>query len=361
MIRSAASLQPVLDAIASARRVAVDTEFHSERHFYPRLMLVQLRVDDGDAILVDPLSGIDLRPLGEALSRVPLLVHGGAMDLQILHRVAGLRPSSVFDTQIAAGCAGDGFPVRLQELVRRHLDLRVPKTETLSDWSQRPLSPDQLRYAADDVLLLGPLADALVAKLESLGNTETAAAATLEHVQRALLPEDDEQAWRAVPGAHLLDATERAILKSLAAWRDRAARERDLPRSNVVSDAMLLDLARRQPATPETLRANRRMPSQVWKRDGAAVLDCIARGRDATPPPPVGARPRAWTELVLAAGRVVESRRGIAPELVLNEATLERLYGGRPIEAWRKIGLGPEFMAFVAGEKAIVLPGEWRN
>lgn len=359
MIRTASELEPVLSAIASAGRVALDTEFHSERHFRPRLMLVQLRVDDGEAVLIDPLSGVDLRPLGEALSRVPLLVHGGAMDLQILHREAGLRPTAVFDTQIAAGFAGDGYPVRLQELVRRHLDLRVPKAETLSDWSQRPLTAEQLRYAADDVLLLEPLAAALRRRLDERGNTEAAAACTAEHVERALAPEDDTQAWRAVPGAHLLDAPERAVLQALTAWRDAAARERDLPRSNVVSDALLLDLARRQPTTVDGLRANRRMPSQVWKRDGAAVLARIAEGRVAPPPPPPTGRSRAWTDLVTAAGRIVEAQRGVATELVLTEGVLDRLAAAQPIEPWRVSTLGEDFLAFVSGRRGLALPGRW--
>lgn len=361
MIRTSAALQPALDAIAGARRVAVDTEFHAERHFHPRLMLIQLRADRGPAWIVDPLADLDLAPLGEALSNVPLLLHGGAMDLQILHREIGMRPTSVFDTQIAAGCAGGGFPIRLQELVRRHLDLLVPKAETLSDWSQRPLSPDQLRYAADDVLLLEPLADALDEKLAAFGNTEIAAACTAEHVARCLLPEDHAQAWRTVPGAHLLDDTERAVLQALAAWRDGAAQERDVVRSNVVSDSMLLDLARRQPATFEALRANRRMPSQVWKREGPAVLACIAAGRTATPPPGPVSRGRLWRELVGVGARTAEAERGVAPELVLAEGTLDRLAAGLPIESWRASALGPEFTAFLEGRKGIVLPGEWKD
>ncbi len=359
MIRTSAALQPLLAAITGARRVALDTEFHSERYFHPRLMLIQLRADEGPAWLVDPLADLDLAPLGAALSEVPLLLHGGVMDLQILHREIGMRPCSVFDTQIAAGCAGDGFPIRLQELVRRHLDLRVPKAETLSDWSQRPLSADQRRYAADDVLLLGPLAKALEAKLEALGNTDIAAACTAEHVARALLPEDYENAWRTVPGAHLLDDTERAVLQVLAAWRDRAAQERDLARPNVVSDSMLLDLARRQPATVEALRANRRMPSQVWKRDGAAVLACIAAGRTAPAPPSPTSRGRLWRELVGVAARTAETERGVAPELVLNDATVERLANGLAIEAWRDLALGEGFREFMLGRKGIVLPGRW--
>ncbi|MDP2313326.1 MAG: HRDC domain-containing protein [Pseudomonadota bacterium] len=361
MIRSSAALQPVLDAIAGARRVAVDTEFHSERHFYPRLMLIQIRVDEGPAWLVDPLADLDLAPLGAALSRVPLLLHGGVMDLQILHREIGMRPCSVFDTQIAAGCAGDGFPIRLQELVRRHLDLRIPKAETLSDWSQRPLSADQLHYAADDVLLLGPLADALTARLEAMGTTAIAEACTAEHVERALAAEDHSTAWRVVPGNQLLDDTERAVLQALAAWRDRTAQERDVARSNVVSDAMLLDIARRQPGTFESLRANRRMPSQIWKRDGAAVLACVAAGRVAPPPPAPASRGRLWRELVGAAARTAEAERGVAPELVLTDATLDRLADNRAIEPWRESALGPSFRAFIEGRRGIVLPGRWTD
>lgn len=339
--------------------MAVDTEFHSERHFHPRLMLIQLRADLGPAWLVDPLADLDLAPLGKALSEVPLLLHGGVMDLQILHREIGMRPISVFDTQISAGCAGGGFPIRLQELVRRHLDMRVPKTETLSDWSQRPLSADQLRYAADDVLLLEPLAGALEAKVAALGNTEIAAACTAEHVARALLPEDHQQAWRTVPGAHLLDDKERAVLQALAAWRDGAAQDRDVARSNVVSDSMLLDLARRQPTSFDALRANRRMPSQVWKREGSAVLACVAAGQTATPPPGPVSRGRLWRELVGVAARTSEAERGVAPELVLTEATIDRLAAGLPIESWRQSALGPEFSAFLEGRKGIFLPGKW--
>lgn len=359
MIRTTADLLPVLDAIAAGRRVALDTEFHSERHFYPRLMLIQLRVDNGPAWLVDPLGDIDLAPLGAALSTVPLLVHGGAMDLQILHREMGVRPLAVFDTQIAAGCVGDGFPVRLQELLRRHLDIHVAKTETLSDWSVRPLSPEQLRYAADDVLLLAPLAAALEARLEASGNAALFEACTAEHVARALLPEDETAAWRSIPGAHLLDDRERAVLQALAAWRDSEARARDVTRSNVVSDAMLLDLARRQPTTYEALRANRRMPSQVWKRDGAAVLARVVAGRSAPPPPAPASRSRLWKDLVTAAARTAEAERGFAPELVLTDATLDRLAAGLPIEAWRREALGDQFHRFLSGKIGVRLPGAW--
>ena len=361
MIQTSAGLAPLLAELEVARRVAVDTEFHSERHYFPRLMLVQIRVDEGRPRLVDPLSGIDLRPLGAALSKAPLiLLHGGVMDLQILHRETGFVPRRVFDTQIAAGFAGGGYPIRLQELVKRFLDIHLPKTETLSDWSTRPLSEDQLRYAADDVLLLGQLVDAICARLDARGFAELAEAATRDLVARALAPDDKWELWRQIPGVNVLDPQERAVLRELAAWRDDTARERDTPRSSVVSDAMLLDLSRRQPASFEALRANRRMPSQVWKRDGAAVLAAVSRGMAGHPIPGRDAGDKLWAELVLAAGRVAEAETGIARELVLNDAVLERLAKGADVEPWREAALGPRFMDFVAGRMGIGVPARWR-
>lgn len=356
MIRSGEALEPVLAAVRRARRVAIDTEFHSERHYYPRLMLIQLRVDEEAPCLIDPLADLDLAPLGEALSGPPLLLHGGTVDLQLLHRTIGLRPGPVFDTQTAAGCAGDGYPVRLQELVRRHLGRHLPKTETLSDWSLRPLSDDQLRYAADDVMLLGPLADAITRRLEERGNAEIAHACTQELVARALVPDDPDLAWRTVPGSHLLDDSERATLAELAAWRELAARERDVPRAAIASDAVLLDLARRQPPTLDALRSNRRMPAQVWKRDGAAVLGCVARSRSRAAPSAV-ARPRPWLDLVWGAARALSHQNGIAAELLLGEAELDRLARGEPVEGWRARALGSVFQSFLNGECAIRIDG----
>jgi ribonuclease D len=359
VIRDQAVLDALLPRLAAARRVAVDTEFHTERHFHPRLMLLQLRPDDGEAVLVDPLAGLDLRGLGGALAIPELLVHGGAWDVQILHDLTGLRPNAVFDTQVAAGFVGDGFPVRLQELTRRHIARFLPKTETLSDWSRRPLSPQQVEYALDDVRVLGPLADALLAELRARGNEEVARECMRDFYERALLPPNDQTAWQKIPGAHLLDDPERAVLQSLTAWRDARARDLDVPRQNVLSDALLLDLARRRPTNVEAMRANRRMPSQATRRDAAEILECVAMGLDAPPPPALRARPAVWTDLVRAAARVAETKSGVAPELLLDEDTLSRLFSGAPIENWRRSALGDEFLAFLGCKSSMALPGNF--
>jgi ribonuclease D len=360
LIRTTPALENACEALALARTVAVDTEFHSERRYYPELMLIQLRCDDGEPMLVDPLADIDLTPLGQALAQARVVVHGGQTDVQVLARALGTPLHVQFDTQIAAGCVGSGFPVRLQELTRIHLGRHMPKGETLSDWSQRPLSAQQLGYAADDVLVLGPLEAALQLALEARGTTEIAAHLLEEQLAIALAPEVDEDAWRSVAGAQVLEGPDRAIARELAAWRQSEARRRDVPRHSIVADAILTDLARRAPTNMESLRANRRMPTNVWKREGEAILSAILRGRDAPPVPPLHPRPRAWMDLVRAAGRVVEARLGVAVDLLLPDRVVTALAGRQPIDSWRKIALGPDFFAFLEGTSRLEMPAPLR-
>lgn len=351
------AFRAALPRVAEARVVAVDTEFHTERRFLPELMLLQMRVDEDEPLLVDPdpRRGLPLHELGPLLARVPVLVHGGAADVQLLRRATGARPNVVFDTQVAAACAGEGYPARLQELVWRNLGLLLDKTWTLSDWARRPLTAVQLTYAAEDVLVLGELRARIEARLSERGTTAIAAAATAELLERALDADDDADAWRTVTGAHLLDGAEAAVLQALAAWRQAAARDRDVPRHTVLSDAMLLDLSRRRPASAEALRANRRLSSAIIKRDGDAVLAAV-RGAAGGSIAPLHPWSRAWAELVRAAGRVAEARSGVALELLLPDRVLNALHEGRPIEDWRASVLGEEFFAFVEGRGSISLP-----
>lgn len=357
-IRTPAALAQLADALRGARSVALDTEFHPERSYHPELMLIQLRPEGEEPVLVDPLPDLDLTPLAGPLAEVPIVLHGGAMDLTILQRRLGCRPNVACDTQILAGCAGLGYPTRLQELVRSLCGEQMRKGETLSDWSTRPLSPDQLRYAVEDVLHLHAIRDALVSRLEAAGTLDLALACQAELVEQALAPEVDEEAWRAVGGAHLLDGRERAVLKELAAWRQAEARQRNLPRPAVVSDAMLLDIARRQPQSIDELRANRRMPSNVWKREGATILACVQRGRRVEPPPapPQGSQPRGWVELVRAAARVSELETGVAAELSLPDRVLGALVEGEEIAPWRARALGTRFFDFLRGTSTLSNP-----
>lgn len=348
------TLRATLGELDAAAEIAVDSEFHPEKAYFPKVMLLQLRADDHEPLLVDPLGPVDLRCLGPTLSRVPLLVHGGQADLGILVRHCGATPSVVVDTQVLAAFAGFGWPRRLQDLTARVLGQPLDKGETLSDWARRPLSAEQLRYAAEDVVVLRPLAAALWARIDELGNRPFAEAALREATAAALGPPHDERAWRRVPGAHLLDDGERAALAALAAWRETRARELDTPPMQVVSDAVLLDLARRRPDTMDRLRDNRRMPAQVWRQHGDALLRTIRGAARAEPPSPL--RRTVQADALRLAARLAAEPRGMSGEYLLDDSELEYIFGGTTYSSWRRDALGASFEQFELGHASI-----WRD
>lgn len=357
LITSDAQLAAQLPALEAAGRIALDTEFHTERWFYPRLMLLQLRADRQEPLLVDPLA-VSLAPLAQVLARVPVLVHGGQQDVHILHRMLGVRMNVVLDTQIAAGFVGAGYPVRLQALVQRYTGGSMDKGETLSDWAARPLTDAQLRYAAEDVLVLDALADALLDALARTPHTDAMRAAVADMVDAACAPPDDAAAWMRVPGAAQLDPRERACLRGLVAWRDREARARDVPRHTLASDAILFDLARRQPASAAEMRTNRRMPGHLSRQESGAVLAIL---RDPGEPPPALRPDRAGMELLRAAARIIEGRTGVPAELLLPDAAARRLLadpdaGWGNLPAWRRALLGDDLRDYVQGTRGFELP-----
>ncbi len=354
LIRTPQALAAVLPELERAELLALDTEFHTERWFFPRVMLVQLRADRNEPILVDPLA-VELGPLAGPLSRRPVVVHGGQQDLQILHRALGVVPNVVLDTQIAAGFVGAGFPIGLGGLAERFLGVTMEKGETLSDWSRRPLSDAQLGYAAEDVLILADLHDALRGAIAAAGLGEAVAAAIGEQIARASATPDDARAWERIGGAQLLGDVERACLRSLVAWRDREARERDVPRNGLAGDAILFDLARRRPSSALEIRANRKMPGHLSRQESDAILGILA---DPGPPPPALHKDRGAHDVLRAVARVAERRTGVASELLLPDGQVTRVLadGASVLAPWRLALLGAEFRAFVDGTSPFTLP-----
>jgi ribonuclease D len=341
-------LQGVLPMFAAEPEVAVDTEFHPERSYRPRLMLIQVAVAGAAPLLIDPLGSIDLRPLGAALSAARLVVHGGSWDMVLLHQHCGLIPSRVSDTQLVAAFAGLGWPRRLQDLLDLVLGVHLSKGSTLSDWSRRPLSEAQAAYAAEDVALLGELDAALRDRVSELGNQEWLAAAEAELLPAYLNPVDPAAAWRRVPGAHLLDEAARRALCALATWRERKALETDQPLNHVVSDAILLDLARRRPATIDEIRENRRLPSSVWRGHGAAIVELVGDESLPIPAPlPRGVR----VDIVRAAARSAAASKGMSGDLLLTDCEVEYILAESNSGSWRRAALGIEFVQFLEGRR----------
>lgn len=320
----------IRELVERAPLVAVDTEFHAERRYLPRLLLVQVAIPDGDTWVIDPLVPGLLEALAEALRATDWIVHGGQQDMRLLHEALGGLPPRVLDTQIGAGLLAADHPAGFASLVARWLGITVDKSATLSDWSRRPLTRAQLDYATRDAELLPPLWARIEAALRARGRLEACFAACDEARARVLDPPADDELWVELHGASHLSRADAVVAQEIVAWRERVARETDQPPRSVLSDGLVLDLARRRPADADAMLSNRRFPRAVAKRYGAELADAVRRA---------AARPEwAWPRFVRSGS--VEAMRlrflGLwaeiagraddwSPRLVLPRDVLERL------------------------------------
>lgn len=257
-VESPEALGRAVAAWEGASALALDTEFVRERTFYQRLGLIQVGVQAGDgkaAYLIDPLAAGDLAPLRAPLGAagVVKVVHSGSEDIEVFHRHLGVLPQPFFDTQIAAALAGHGYSLSYQRLVALLLGLELPKGETRTDWMARPLSGEQLHYAAEDVIHLLPVYERLRSDLEALGRLAWAFEESAELLDAGRFEEKPDTAFLRVKGAGRLRRRQLAALQKLAAWREQEARRRDLPRSFVLKDEVMLEIATRLPQTAPDL------------------------------------------------------------------------------------------------------------
>jgi ribonuclease D len=355
------SEQPALDELCArvrdAGRVGLDTEFHAERTYAPRLMVVQLAFDDGAAI-VDPIALYDLRPLAMALTHTTVVGHALSADLKIFADRFDLVPPRIFDTQIAAAFVGYGMQISLSDLVRNVCGVRLAKSQTVSDWSARPLSPRQLEYLVDDVAYLLPLYDALRQRLEEKGRYEWVfeECAELGDVERYRI--DERRAYLRIPGSTRMSRRELAILNELVKLRDRVARERDVPVRYILPDDVVAGLATLKPTRLDDLDQLRRLDGAMKRQHGTAIVNAIARALalDESDLPQRPARPAApardaLVSLLSAAIAEIARAAEVPPSLLLPRAALERLAREIPqdrAEFDRTLSLQPWRLAMVA-------------
>lgn len=350
--------QPAVAALATrlaaAPWIALDTEFLRERTYRAQLCLLQIALP-GEALCVDPLASIDLSPLRVALATpAPKIIHAARQDLEVLWPVFG-AVAPVFDTQTAAALAGYPAQVGYSELVQKVLGITLEKGQTRTDWSKRPLSEAQLRYAVDDVAYLAPLRDALLEKLERLGRV-----AWLEEELHGLASEenlfvDPEKAFERLRFGGELDAPRARLLQQLAAWRERRAMEKDRPRSWILEDAGLRALVLNPPRNAAQLASVPDLTPGFVERSGAMILRLIdSAGLPAQLPPPP-ARPRPDPELQARTKRlstIVQQRAtelGVAAEMLATRRDLESIARGdqhaEVLQGWRREVLGKDLLA----------------
>ncbi len=290
-----AALTDFCTRLRGAVWLALDTEFIRERTYYPQLCLIQVASAD-EIACIDPLALPSLDPLLDLLydPAVTKVLHAAHQDLELFFHLRGAAPAPVFDTQLAASALGSGNQIGYAALVRQLIGVELDKTHTRADWRRRPLAPEWLAYAADDVRYLPELYQRQRAALEARGWPDALAEdfRAICHPDRYRLQPDD--AWRRIWEHNRLGGPQRAVLRALAAWREEQASAHDRPRRWILSDATLLELARRMPGDAEQLQRIRGLPAVTVQRHGADLLERIAAAR-AEPPeqwPPRSARPR---------------------------------------------------------------------
>src|SRR4051812_13098722 len=273
------SLGDVVTAMAEADRYAVDTEFHRERTYFPRVALVQLAWDDR-IVLVDPLA-VSLQPLAKVLDGPGVAVmHAAGQDLEVLELACGTVPTSLFDTQLAAGFDGYATP-SLSALAEKVVGTRLPKGDRLTDWLRRPLDDDQKRYAASDVAHLFAIQDHLTDDLERHGRLEWALdeCEQLRPRSRTLRTPDD--AWLRIKEARHLRGPTAGVARAVAAWRERRAAEIDQPVRFILPDLGVVGIAQRAPTSRDQLRTIRGLDDRhVRGQLGDELLDAVALGRE---------------------------------------------------------------------------------
>jgi len=346
-------LDSLARALESQASIGLDTEFLRERTFFPKLCLLQLSTP-GQIWCVDTLRIGSLDALMPVLTApgVRKLIHAARQDLEAVYLTAKQVVSPVFDTQIAAACIGMKPQVGYAELVKTLLGVTIPKGQTRTDWSKRPLTAAQLEYAADDVLYLGAIADELKGRLEKLGREHWVREDCLELEERRLYEPDAAQAWERLRGISQLEPEPRARAKAIAVWREKLARERDLPRAWILADAALFSIAQANPASAAALDAVQPMNDKF----AATLLDALVRAAGAGSPdvePVQDSRPTPEQKALLERlTKTVDARAGelqVSAEVLAPRGELKALAMGKrdthALTGWRLQEIGTRLLA----------------
>jgi ribonuclease D len=370
-------LTRIARAARESGRIALDTEFMGEGRYRTLLCLIQLAVPDGPRgeriELVDPLAeDLEGGPLAEVLAdpHVQVVVHAGRQDIALVRRRLGTDVQNVFDTQVAAGFAGMAAQASYDTLLTELLGVRVAKSASFTRWDARPLSPEQLAYAREDVLHLLELAVALERRLAELGRLEWARE-ECEPLQEASDERDLEAVFARLPRIRGLSAPSQTIARELLRWREELAAAQDQPVQRILADAALVEIAKRKPTSQAKLEQIRGVNQGSLRRRGRDLLETVKRGSEMPPlesaqdarlpaPNPDDAPLIALAEALVRA-RAREA--GLAYELLAAKADLQAIVIAkrlgeeeadvRTLRGWRRELIGEELLELLDGKVSL--------
>jgi ribonuclease D len=358
-VATSVDLLDALARLAAGDFVALDTEFMRESTYFPKLCLIQAASSDA-CVVIDPLALPDLDPLWQFLgqrARTKVL-HAARQDLEVLATATRGQPvpGPIFDTQIAAALLGHPAQIGYGSLVAERLSHTLAKGHTRTDWTRRPLTPEQLQYAEDDVRYLAPLYLDLRAALEAAGRLDWLHEETRELERLDLHRTDPDAAWRRLKGLDRLHPQQRATAKLLAQWREAAAIKHDKPRGWILADDALREIAERLPASIRDLEGIRNLPPGVVRRRGDELMALIERGRGdaaneaaASNPPRPQPQQLALVTKLMNLARETGQHAKINAELLATRRDIEQLVFARRTEhllsGWRRDVIGEPLLA----------------
>lgn len=376
VIRDTDSLATFCASLEGAEYITLDTEFMRESTYWPQLCLLQI-AGPGDtaenARVVDPLAeGLDLAPLDALLHDTSLVkvLHAARQDLEIFYRRSTRLPVPIFDTQVAAMVCGFGDQVAYDKLCAQLAGAEIDKSSRFTDWARRPLTERQISYALSDVTHLRQVYLKLKARLEENGRTPWLA----EEMGRLTDPQTyamkPEDAWQRIKTRGAKPRA-LAVLREVAAWRERAAQERDIPRNRLLRDEAMLDIAGHPPTDEAHLSRIRGMPKGFAQGPlGKALMQAIQRGID-TPKSdwPEGDRqprrakpPASIVELLRVLLRLKAEQHDVAQRLIATSDDLEAIAADDEAEVaalhgWRREIFGEDALKLKAGKLALAVGG----
>ncbi len=379
-----AELEQVARAAETAGRIALDTEFMGEGRYRTLLCLIQLGVPQGDSSerieLLDPLAeDFEGAPLARVLADpgVRVVVHAGRQDIALIRRRLGVEPCNVFDTQVAAGFVGLPAQASYELLLDQLLGVRVAKSASFTRWDARPLSPEQLAYAREDVVHLLALASELERRLAEIGRLEWARE-ECEPLQRATDERDPAVVFARLPRIRSLNAAAQTLARELVRWREELAAAHDRPVQSVLSDAALVEVAKRRPRSTEALSQVRGVNPSSLRRRGQDLLEALRRAstlpaeslpRQPRPPSP-DPEDAPLVALIEALVRARATEAGLAYELLASRADLQAIVAAsrageeadvRTLRGWRLELVGAEVLELLEGGLALSVQREGRR
>jgi len=368
IVETTDDLKALVQEFKGAPYLALDTEFMRDSTYWSKLCLIQAAAP-GIAAIIDPLAdGVDLKPFYGLLKdqSIVKVLHAGRQDIEIFWHQGGVIPDPLFDSQIVAMVCGFGEAASYETLARKLARADIDKSARFTDWARRPLTKRQLEYALADVTHLRTIYEALSARLEKNGRAGWVAEEIAALKSEELYALDPAHAWKRLK-PRTSNKRFLAELAAVAAWREREAQMRDIPRGRVLKDEVLLEIAAHPPEDAETLERIRSVPKGfAASKMGRALLEALGEAKDAPPPEIEPERKRlrrepspATVDLLKTLLKLRSEETGVAPRLIANADDLERLAAGDTgvpaLSGWRAEVFGRDAQALMAGTLAIAL------